>query len=120
MAVLTITWHICDNNACKICKELNGYTWVFDTSKGDVMTDALWHPQFGIVWSLSEGSNAHARGYLGGRTNNCRCHIESEINAEDILAKCTYLVEMIKDAAGTEVSDTRTGSYRTTTLEDIG
>ena len=120
MAIISITWHTAgDDRVCKICRAIDGYTWIFDTSKGDVLTDALFHPVYGIVWSLEQGSNAHAHGYLSGQTNNCRCGIETNIDAEDILAKCTYLVETVKDAVN-DVSDTKTGSYQTTTFEDIG
>lgn len=120
MAIITITWHaIEDNRTCKICQAIDGYTWVFDTSKGDVMTDALWHPQYGIVWSLSQGSNAHAHGYLSGQTNNCRCTIEEHVNAEDVLAKCVFLKETIEGTVK-EVDDTESGGVRSTTFEDIG
>jgi hypothetical protein len=117
MPTVSITWHAMAD-ACPICKDLNGYTWVFQVGK-DVMTDALFHPQYGIVWSLEQGSNAHAHGYLSGQTNNCRCHIEPHIECEDVLAKCVYLREAIMDMAS-ETSDTKSGSYQTTTFEDIG
>jgi hypothetical protein len=94
MASISITWHILDDAACPICKELNGYTWTFEAGK-DVMMDGLFHPKYGFVWSLSEGSNAH--GYHN-KGNNCRCHLSHGINAEDILAKCVYIQEMVKPA----------------------
>ena len=120
MAIIILTWHAHnDAKTCKICAAINGYTWVFDTSKGDVMTDALWHPIYGIVWSLSQGSNAHASGYLSGHTYNCRCKIDHKIDAEDILAKCVYLKEFLEETMS-EISDTESGSYRKTTFEDIG
>jgi len=120
MPIITITWHaVEDARTCKICKAIDGYTWIFDTSKGDVLTDALFHPTYGIVWSLDQGSNAHAHGYLSGQTNNCRCQIEEHINMEDVDAKCVYLTELLKDLLST-VSDTEGGDHRTTTFEDIG
>lgn len=120
MAIITIIWHThMDDRACKTCVALNGYIWTFDTSKGDILTDALFHPLMGIVWSMSEGSNAHARGYLSGQTNNCRCYITTDINAEDILAKAIFLSEVIKDLVN-NVHDTESGSSRSTSFEDIG
>jgi hypothetical protein len=120
MAIITLTWQTTvDDRTCKICKALNGYTWVFDTSRGDVMIDALFHPSMGIVWSLEQGSNAHAHGYLSGQTNNCRCRMHHTIDAEDVLAKSVYLAEIIKDIANDQ-TDTSLGSRRTTTFEDIG
>ena len=119
MPTIFITWHaIGDAKTCKICKDINGYTWIFETGK-TILTDALFHPIYGIVWSLSEGSNAHARGYLSGHTYNCRCRITYKITAEDTLAKSVYLAEIIKDLAN-DVSDTKKGNYRTTRPEDIG
>ena len=109
-STITITWHALPD-ACKICAALNGYTWIFEVGT-DVLTDALIHPVYGIVWSLEQGSNAHAHGYLSGQTNSCRCTIEPHINLEDILAKCTFLKETIQTITNeTEPS---------TTLEDIG
>lgn len=86
-----------DDKTCPVCRALNGFTWVFETGV-DVMTDALWHPQFGIVWSLEQGSNAHARGYLSGNLYNCRCNISHKFDLEDVLAKCVYLAEIVKSA----------------------
>lgn len=99
MPTLTITWHIQDDNACLICKALNGYTWVFEAGK-DILTDALWHPVFGVVWSLADGSSAH--GYH--KRYNCRCHIEPHYNLEDVLAKCVFLKEILSES--TEGSET--------------
>ena len=92
MPSVTIKWHIKDNKACPICKELEGHEWVFVAGK-DVMTDALWHPKYGIVWSLADGSNAHG-GYH--KVRNCRCRITHEIDMEDVLAKCVYLREIVQ------------------------
>jgi hypothetical protein len=84
-----------DNKVCPICKELDGYTWTFEAGK-DVMTDGLFHPKYGFVWSLSQGSNAH--GYHN-RGNNCRCSWTSDIDMEDILAKCVFLREIAQSEA---------------------
>lgn len=119
MPTTTKTWHtIGDDHVCPICRALNNYTWVFVTGK-DVMTDALWHPIYGIVWSLAEGSNAHSRGYLSGHDNNCRCEIETQYYLEDVLAKSIFLKEMV-DAIDAEIKDTQSGGRRRTTFEDIG
>lgn len=119
MAIITITWHaVKDEHTCKICKKIDGYPWIIDTTK-DVLTDALFHPAYGIVWSLSQGSNAHAHGYLSGQTNNCRCQIEAHVSLEDVLAKCTYMVEILKSEID-NAPDYQTGSHRSTTFEDIG
>lgn len=119
MPTITLTWHsVGDDRTCKICKALDNFVWVFETGK-NVMTDALFHPTFGIVWSLSEGSNAHSRGYLSGHDNNCRCEIEEQIFLEDVLAKCVFLKETITET----LSETKAGAWnssRKTTFEDIG
>jgi hypothetical protein len=98
MATLSITWHsVGDNHVCPICKELNGYTWVFETGK-DVLTDSLWHPVHGQVWSLSEGSNAHGHHF---QPYGCRCSISHQFDLSDIEAKCRLLAEQIQAAVAT-------------------
>lgn len=96
MPTLSITWHIKDAGACPVCKALNGYTWVFDTGKHE-LGDELVHPQFGVVWSLSQGSRAH-----GHERFNCRCHITYDIDLEDVRAKARVLAERIRQAAKNE------------------
>jgi hypothetical protein len=124
MPIQTITWHAhVDEKTCPICKALNGFTWRFQAGK-DIMTDALFHPVFGIVWSLSQGSNAHDHTFGGaygsGDENNCRCFLDGyKLDLEDVLAKCVFLKETLTTTA-TEISDTKKGSYRRTTPEDIG
>lgn len=76
---------------CPVCLVLDGYTWVYEAGK-DVMTDALWHPVYGVVWSLSDGSSAH--GYH--RVYNCRCDLLEAFDLEDILAKCVFLRELVQ------------------------
>ena len=119
MPTQKITWHThMDDRACKICKALNGFTWTFEAGK-DIMTDALWHPVYGIVWSLSMGSNAHARGYLTGNHYNCRCTLEEyQLDLEDVLAKCVFLKETL-EVTNNEIGLSR-GNFRTTRPEDIG
>ena len=96
MPKIIITWvALHDRKTCLICKDIDGYQWVFEAGK-DFMTDALWHPVHGIVWSLSEGSNAHAPGYLSGHIYNCRCELKEDFDLEDILAKCIFLRELVQ------------------------
>jgi hypothetical protein len=42
-----------DDNACPICKAINGYTWTFS---GEPMPNVLVHPQFGVVWDVATGT----------------------------------------------------------------
>ena len=92
MPSITVTWHShMDERACKICKALNGYEWVFIAGK-DVMTDSLWHPMYGQVWSLSQGSNAHGHNF---ERYNCRCTLTFKLDAEDVLAKSVFLREQL-------------------------
>jgi hypothetical protein len=125
MPSIISTWNTAaDDRVCPICNALDGYQWTHQIGK-DLLSDALFHPVYGIVWSLSQGSNAHdhtfGKNYGSGNTNNCRCTIEHKIIAEDILAKCVYLKETLEEITQeTEISDTRQGSSRRTTFEDIG
>jgi hypothetical protein len=115
LPTLLLTWHaVEDAKTCPICQAVDGYTWKFEMGK-DILIDALFHPVYGIIWSLSQGSNAHAHGYGQGQRNNCRCQIEPDIDYSDWVDKCDYLVALAHD-----VPDTKGGSYRTTTAEDIG
>jgi hypothetical protein len=83
-----------DERTCPICKALNGFQWIFETGK-DMLTDSLWHPVFGQVWSLSQGSNAHGHHF---QRHNCRCYITHQFDLEDVLAKCVYLREVVQRA----------------------
>ena len=91
VASLSITWHAkMDQRTCPVCRALNGYTWVFDAGK-DELGGELVHPQFGVVWSLAQGSRAH-----GHERYNCRCHITHEFNLSDVTAKVEKLAETVK------------------------
>jgi hypothetical protein len=115
LSKILITWRaVDDDRTCKICHAIDGYTWTFEVGK-DVLTDGLFHPAYGIVWSMEQGSNAHAHGYGSGQTNNCRCEIETDFDITDLVEKSDYLLSLVHD-----VDDTKGGSYRTTTAEDIG
>lgn len=88
-----------DERTCPICLRLDGYTWVFTVGQ-DHLTDALFHPELGEVWSLSMGSNAHGHHF---QRHNCRCQIEFIIDMEDILAKCVYLREVVASEAESNI-----------------
>lgn len=123
MPTIKLTWRTHkDERTCPICSAIDGYEWVFDVSSNTELPEILFHPEFGIVWSLTLGSNAHSHyGYLSGGPNNCRCVMEEDVDLEDVLAKCVFLAEELKDIlSNKEVSDTKRGSYRTTRPEDIG
>jgi len=97
MPSLSITWHAkMDGRTCPICKAMNNYTWVFEANK-DNLGDELVHPQFGVVWSLAQGSRAH-----GHERYNCRCHITHSFSLSDVKAKVQRIGEMVKAAAETE------------------
>jgi len=82
MASVTITWHIKDNNACPICKQMAGYTWTFEVGEHK-LNGILEHPASptGIAWTMTEGSRAHGDG--GG----CRCSIDYDLDVHDILVR---------------------------------
>jgi len=99
VAWISVTWHIFadDDKLCPVCRSLEGYTWSFEVSKGE-LTDSLIHPQYGVVWNLQEGSQAH------GHRGNCRCHLTYEINITDLLARVLELrktlLEMVPEPMG--------------------
>ena len=87
MPSISITWDaILDARTCQICKALHGYAWTFTTP--EPMPNELVHPEFGVVWNTSVGSQAH-----GHQRFNCRCSIHPQIDMSDVKAK----LEKLKD-----------------------
>jgi hypothetical protein len=83
MTSLTITWNaINDAKTCPICRDLHGHSWVFAVSD-EPMPDSLTHPQYGVVWNTTIGSQAH-----GHQRFNCRCSIAlTDLNMTDVRTK---------------------------------
>lgn len=91
MPSLSITWHTMkDERVCTVCQALEGYTWTFECGK-DSMDGTLFHPSFGVVWNMSEGSAAH-----GHDSGTCRCHITHDIHLADVIARLTRIRNNIK------------------------
>ena len=98
MPSINVTWKaVMDEKVCPICRALNGYTWTFITGK-DSMGNSLVHPQFGIVWDVHRGSQAH-----GHLQYNCRCHIEPQIDIDDLRAKIQQLLDACQEGLRFEV-----------------
>lgn len=98
MPSISITWHaMMDERTCPVCRILHGYTWTFVTGK-DILGDSLVHPQWGIVWNVAQGSQAH-----GHEQYNCRCHIESHLDVSDLRAKIQQMLVMAVEGARFEV-----------------
>jgi hypothetical protein len=68
-----------DDRVCPICQAINGYTWTFTD---EPMPTVLIHPQFGAVWDITSGSEAH-----GHKDGSCRCHMEKIIELHDVLER---------------------------------
>ena len=88
-----------DDNACPICKVINGYTWVFT----DAVPDSLVHPEYGEIWNVVTGSLAHEHHQFGkkyGLLSSCRCHIEPQFDLKDLLASVKKLRDAVKAECG--------------------
>jgi hypothetical protein len=119
MPSVSITWHTQhDDNVCPICKAIDGYTWNFENE----VPDSLIHPTYGEIWNITTGSLAHEhqlhKGSKYGLISNCRCHTESKVDARDLLYMLQKKIDEIKGAV--ETDDTKSGSSRRTSFEDIG
>jgi hypothetical protein len=121
MPTVSITWRTAgDDRVCPICEAIDGYTWTF-TGK---VPNSLYHPAYGEVWNTVLGSLAHEHTQFGkkyGLLSNCRCHIEPTFDLKDLAVLVRKLKNNLKDSIGEyDVDDTKGGSSRRTTLEDIG
>lgn len=86
MPSVAITWKAkMDERTCPICRVLNGYKWNFNVKQN--VPDELLHPQFGVVWDVARGSQAH-----GHERYNCRCTIVPEVHVDDLKAKIEQLL----------------------------
>ena len=96
MAKIMITWHTMhDNRVCKICQNIDNYTWIYDTRSGPLMTNQLDHPQYGVVWDKVRGSAAHTHGSHG----MCRCNLSCDIEISDLIVKAQDLLRAVQEAA---------------------
>ena len=95
MPSVNITWRIKDAGACPICKEIDGWYWEFPAGNGPIQE--LVHPEYGVVWTRSLGSNAHAK-----HKATCRCHLELEVDYGDILSKVEKLEAAVEAQYGVE------------------
>ena len=80
-----------DDRVCPICRAIDNYIWAFT----DEVPNSLIHPEYGEVWNIYVGSQAH--GHLG---NNCRCHIEPKFDLKDLLETVKRFRDQIKSAYG--------------------
>jgi hypothetical protein len=83
-----------DDRVCPVCRQLEGYTWVFEVGAGE-LNGILTHPQIGEVWTLDQGSRAH------GHKGNCRCSITYLVDVKTILER----VKAIRDTILNMVSE---------------
>jgi hypothetical protein len=100
MPSLTITWKALIGHPtppCPICKDLHGHQWVFNVT-GEPIPDSLTHPQYGVVWNTTIGSQAH-----GHQVYNCRCSIIPNVDVSDLKAKIQLMLNMTEEGAQFEV-----------------
>jgi len=96
MPTLKITWQTQhDDRVCKICRILEGYTWVLRTGQ-DPFPLVLIHPSLGPVWDINAGSAAH-----GHKSFNCRCHLVPEFDFSDLLQKVQNLYNTLQSSGVT-------------------
>jgi len=79
-----------DDRVCPICKDLEGYTWIFVVGKDNLRGGFLEHPVHGIVWTVAEGSAAH------GHKGDCRCHITYIVDIQDIVTRVNAVRDDIR------------------------
>jgi hypothetical protein len=81
-----------DNRTCPICRDLNGFQWIFEVGV-DQFPNGLYHPAHGEVWNMAIGSAAH-----GDNAYMCRCHLETEFELGDILTRVTRIADELEAA----------------------
>ena len=93
-----VTWHIMDDTACPVCKQMNGYTWVFEVGQNE-LNGVLEHSASpnGIAWTVAEGSRAHGGG------GHCRCWITYEVDFQDLIVKANQILAEVKEIIGAKV-----------------
>ena len=90
MASVTITWHTMgDEHVCPICKDLEGYSWMFTIGESTPPT-ALYHPVHGLVCDMATGSEAHKH-----HRESCRCYLSAEWDLKDILEALTVMLDRL-------------------------
>jgi len=93
MASIAITWNTQrDERVCPICKQLEGYTWVFHVG-ADILPDILTHPSLGATWSVSQGSVVHSRYHI---KYPCRCHFQYKIDFSDFIIKLGAIINELE------------------------
>lgn len=96
MPSITLIWFcIHDQRTCPVCLALHGYQWTFETGK-DTFPTELFHPQFGVVWNIAQGSEAHAN-----HRETCRCGITYETDLSDLVTKTKQLLSKLQSAVQT-------------------
>jgi hypothetical protein len=91
MAIIKVTWRTRnDNRVCPICRKLEGYVWEFD-SNANTMTNNLVHPEFGVVWTVNNGSGAH-----GHKGVACRCDLPYDVDFSFEVKMALKLEEAVK------------------------
>jgi hypothetical protein len=120
MPSVSITWHaVGDDRTCPICRAINGYT--FGPYEGEP-PDSLIHPEYGEIWNKITGSLAHEHKQFGkkyGLLSNCRCHVESKVDVQDLIRLIQNMIVSLKSEVS-ESPDYQKGNSRKTTFEDIG
>jgi hypothetical protein len=92
-----------DQRVCPICMALEGYTWVFETGKDQLNGDLI-HPDFGLVWNVQSGSEAH-----GHHSGTCRCHMEPQFDFSDLTERAQRLLAVLQSAS--EIGDAKGDSF---------
>ena len=85
MPSLIVKWRTMhDEKVCPVCDDLerSGYTWVLSTGHELVLS----HPEYGDVWNIQVGSEAH-----GSHDGSCRCELDFDFDYTDLVEVITKL-----------------------------